>query len=123
MYKLNIKELERKNKEIIMRVGNSLKGNPNPKIHLNYNIKNAPKPGPITKIGKTISSMNAMKYSGRALRLNKNSLFMQTFNEYFEADGDPLLQEIRHGRFIGELIEFNNSKKVTKQNKKKNVRL
>jgi len=37
------------------------KGNPNPIIHPNMNIKNEPKPGPISKYGKIRASLNHTK--------------------------------------------------------------
>jgi len=92
----NIKKIKKECREICRRAGNSRKGNPNPKIHLNMNIKNERKTGARTRMGKMISSRNAVKYKGRALRLSGNSLFMQEFERYMEANNDPFLQEIRY---------------------------
>src|SRR3989344_5229186 len=70
----DIRTLKLINKELKRKSGNKLKGNPNPKIHPNYNIKYALKPGPTSHWGKLKSSRNAQKYKGKALRLSKDSL-------------------------------------------------
>jgi len=104
---IDIDKIIKENKEILRKAGNSRKGNPHPKIHLNMNIKNERKTGPKTKEGKMISSMNAVKFNywGRASRIREDSLFMKSFKDFLEADGDPILQDMRHVQMIMYLNE------------------
>ena len=112
---IDIDKIIKENKELLRKAGNSRKGNPHPKIHLNMNIKNEKKTGPRTRLGKMRSSTNSRKYSGRALRLSEDGLFMQNVREYFEADGNPILQDMRHVRLIMYLNEEMEKKFTTKK--------
>ena len=87
----DIKTLKLLSRDLKRKSGNILKGNPNPKIHPNYNIKYAPKPGPTSHWGKLKSSRNAQKYKGKALRLSKDSLYIKEYEEWLEREFESFL--------------------------------
>src|SRR3989344_8549054 len=79
----NLKILMKEGRELLKRARNRRKGNPYPKIHLNYNIKNERKTGPRTYWGKLKSSLNSRKHGRRA---SENSMFSKEVEKLYEID-------------------------------------
>ena len=78
------------------------KGNPNPIIHLNPNIKTIPRTGPTSEIGKFRTSLNAVR-GNKSNKYNSISTKMRKLYEFFKQYNT---EEINHLMQFKKLIQI-----------------